>query len=197
MGHPPRRTKRYEKPKKLWDATRIKEEKAFKLEYGLKNMRELWKMQTILRKVRREARRLLSRKGSGLEKRTEQLLNRVKSFLVSGEVSLDDILTLTERDILNRRLQTIVVKRGLAKTPGQARQFIVHGHIAVAGQKVNAPSYLVKFDEEKRVDWFKHPIKFASAPASAEEDEAVEENGVETSAAEKREKRQLKKEEKE
>ncbi len=173
MGDPTRRRKLYEKPKKLWNAKRILEESELRDEYGLKNAKELWRMQTILRKIRREARRLLSGKGADAETRAGQLLTRVKNFLISKQdASLDDVLSLSTKDILNRRLQTIVWKRGLAKTQMQSRQLIAHGHVGVDGKRVTAPSYLVKFSEEKQVNWYKHaiavqaPVKAASASAS-------------------------------
>lgn len=159
MGDPRKKRKQYEKPKKVWDKKRIEEEKALREEFGLKNARELWRMQTILRKTRREARRLLSRKGKNIDERTRRLLNRVKSFLLNkSNATLDDVLTLGVRDILARRLQSIVFKKRLAKTMKQARQFIAHGHIAVGGKKISAPSYLVKFGEEESVGWFKKPV---------------------------------------
>ncbi|HLC48176.1 MAG TPA: 30S ribosomal protein S4 [Candidatus Norongarragalinales archaeon] len=157
--------KSYEKPKKLWEKTRIETESKLRQEYGLKNAREVWKMQTILRKIRREARRLLSGKGTDLEQRTRQLVARIQRFLVKKEqLSLDDVLSLTIRDILERRLQTVVYKRHLAKTMRQARQFISHGHIAVKGTKISSPSYLVKFDEEIAVEWYGHAIKVDALP---------------------------------
>lgn len=169
MGDPRKKRKLYEKPKKLWDKRRIEEESKLKEEFGLKNSREVWRMKTILRKIRREARRLLSLKGKSVEARAKKLLERVKSFLIkSQECSLDDVLALEPRDILARRLQSIIFKKGFAKTMKQARQLIVHGHVAVDGKKVSAPSYLIKFGEEDKVNWFKHKLNlFSSAEDNA------------------------------
>ncbi|MEW5955817.1 MAG: 30S ribosomal protein S4 [Candidatus Micrarchaeota archaeon] len=164
MGDPRRRRKLYEAPKKMWDKTRIEEEGKLVKEYGLKSSSELWRMQTILRKIRREARRILSRKGTHLKEREHDLLARVKRFLISKEdVTLDDVLALDTRDILERRLQTIVLKKHFAKTPKQARQFIVHGHVAVGSQRLSIPSYLVKFNEEDAVNWSGEPVAFEAA----------------------------------
>ncbi len=170
MGDPKRLRKKYERPMRLWDAERIEREGKLREEYGLRNARELWKPQTVLRKIRREARRLLSKKGAKIETRTENLLKRVKSFIIrKPEVTLDDILALELRDILERRLQTLVFRKHMAKTPVQARQFITHGHIAVSGNKLNVPSYMVKFSEEHEVDWYGEPIKFGAVAEEAEE----------------------------
>ncbi|MFH0922969.1 MAG: 30S ribosomal protein S4 [Candidatus Micrarchaeota archaeon] len=192
MGNPPKKKKLYEKPKRLWNTARIEEEKALREEFGLKNARELWKMQTLLRRIRREARRLLSEKGASLEKRGEQLLSRVKRFLLrTAEVTLDDILTLTSRDILARRLQSIVFKKHMARSMTQARQFIAHGHVSVNGKKVSSPSYLVSFNEEDAVGWFGKPIeieivKEIEVVKEAAEPKTVEEAVVEEKKAEEK-----------
>ncbi|MGB9576971.1 MAG: 30S ribosomal protein S4 [Candidatus Micrarchaeia archaeon] len=173
MGAPKRKRKLYESPKRLWDKARIEEESKLVEEYGLKNMRELWRMKTMLRKIRREARRLLSKKGTHIEERTTNLLKRVQRFLVNKpEITLDDILSLDTRDILNRRLQTVAHKKHFGRTSKQARQFIVHGHILVNGQKVTAPSYLVKFNEEDKIEWNGNPINFESQPPLPEQKQA-------------------------
>lgn len=169
MGDPVRKSKKFEKPKRLWDKARIEAEKSLRNEFGLKNARELWRVQTLLRRIRREARRLLSGKGAQTEERAKKLLARVtRLFLQKPEASLDDLLSLNVKDILNRRLQSVVVRKGFAKTMHQARQFITHGHVAIAGRKVSAPSYLVSFDEESGVDWFKKPVMVESTPPVAE-----------------------------
>src|SRR5438094_4069175 len=45
--------------------------------------------------------------------------------------------------ILESRLDNVVYRAGLARTRRQSRQFVVHGHFLVNGQKVNIPSYRV------------------------------------------------------
>ncbi|PYU16955.1 MAG: 30S ribosomal protein S4 [Acidobacteria bacterium] len=50
--------------------------------------------------------------------------------------------------MLERRLDSVVCRMGLASSRAQARQFILHGHIRVRGRKVNIPSYLVDVGEE-------------------------------------------------
>ena len=173
MGDPGRLRKRFEGPKRLWHKKRIEDEKALKDEFGLKNARELWRMQTILRRIRREARRLLSSKGKDLERRTEQLLGRAKKFLIRNpDAKVDDVLLLTTKDILGRRLQTIVARKQLSKTVKGARQLITHGHIAVNGNKVSSPSYLVSFAEEDHISWFKKPIQLAAPTENAAKGEA-------------------------
>ncbi len=50
--------------------------------------------------------------------------------------------------MLERRLDNVVCRMGLAASRAQARQFILHGHVRVRGRKVNIPSYLVNVGEE-------------------------------------------------
>jgi len=176
MGDPHKRRKLYEKPKRLWDAKRIEEESGLKEEYGLKNSRELWRMKTILRKIRREARRLLSKKGAGLDERAGRLLKRVRSFLLKkADATLDDVLALTTKDMLERRLQTVVVRKKMAQTMKQARQFITHGHVAIGERKVTSPSYIVKFEEEDGVRWHSKPVGAIRQEGEAEA--VISENG--------------------
>ena len=80
----------------------------------------------------------------------KQLLDRLNRIgILHDESELDDVLDLTLEDILERRLQTLVFQRGLAKSIQQSRQLIAHGHIAIDGRRVSSPSYLVLKDEEE------------------------------------------------
>ena len=49
---------------------------------------------------------------------------------------------------LERRLDNVVYRLGLATSRRQARQLVRHGHIQVNGRKVNIPSYEVSAGEE-------------------------------------------------
>ncbi|TRM73320.1 30S ribosomal protein S4, partial [Sulfolobus sp. A20-N-F8] len=88
--------------------------------------------------------------------REKQLVGKLaKIGLLKGENStVDDILSLTEENLLERRLQTLVYKKGLANTVYQARQLIVHGHIAIGGKRVTSPGYIVSVDEEDLIDYY-------------------------------------------
>ena len=54
----------------------------------------------------------------------------------------DELMTLLER-----RLDNVVFRLGLASTRREARQLVNHGHFTVNGKRVNIPSYLVKMDD--------------------------------------------------
>ncbi|MEM3422597.1 MAG: 30S ribosomal protein S4 [Candidatus Bilamarchaeaceae archaeon] len=161
MGDPRRLRNKFSKPKRLWDEDRIKRDTQLKKEYGLKNSSEIWKADEELRKYRREARRLLS---LGEEERladAKKILTKLSRLGIMKGGTIDDILSLSVRDILERRLQTIVYRKGLAKSPKQARQLITHGFISVNGRKVNVPSYLVLAKEEDTIKYTK-PIDLSA-----------------------------------
>ncbi|MFH0817191.1 MAG: 30S ribosomal protein S4 [Candidatus Micrarchaeota archaeon] len=155
MGDPRKLKKKYEPPRKLWDSTRIAEESGLIEEYGLKSMRELWKSKAELGKIRREARKLLS-KGEGGRAQAKQLLDKVVRLGLGTETtSIEDLLSLTIRDILERRLQTQVCKKGFAKSLPQSRQLITHGFISISGKKVSVPGYTVPVFQEKLIGYYK------------------------------------------
>lgn len=152
MGDPRRIRKKYQKPRHPWRADRIEAEKKILREYGLKNKRELWRVETILRNYRRQARNLLALRGEETGKKEKELMQSLKRLgLLKGDATLDDVLALKTRDLLERRLQTVVYRKGLANTIKHARQLIVHGHVTVKGGKVTAPSYMVKAEEEDSI----------------------------------------------
>jgi len=137
MGDPKRLRKTYETPRRPF--AELEEERKLLREFGLKNKRELWKAETILREFRRRARELQGRGNKTEEERLLKKLNEL-GFEVKN---LDDVLKLNVRDILSRRLQTVVYRKGLARSIKQARQLIVHGHIKIKGRRVTFPSFLV------------------------------------------------------
>ncbi len=177
MGDPRRLRKKYEKPFKRWDKQRIIEERKLMDAYGLKNKKELWKLQTILRKYRHMARKLVGMPEEERKEREEILLNKlIKMGLLKPGATLDDVLGLKVEDILDRRLQTQVYKKGFARTIKQARQFIVHGHIKVGDKRIRSPGYLVNIDEEDLIGWYKEPIQvFVETEQKQEEQEEVKE----------------------
>ena len=145
-----RNTKFYETPNHPYQGERIGEESGLIGRYGLKNKQELWRAQSELRSIRREARDLLAEFESAAGE--EQFLARLERYGILGpNDGLGDVLALDVTDILERRLQTVVYRSGLANTPGQARQFVSHGHIRVDGRRVREPSYTVELDEEDAI----------------------------------------------
>ncbi|GAA5979337.1 hypothetical protein JCM11641_005002 [Rhodosporidiobolus odoratus] len=66
---------------------------------------------------------------------------------------LDYVLALKVEDFLERRLQTQVFKAGLAKSIHHARVLIRQRHIRVGKQVVNVPSFVVRLDSQKHIDF--------------------------------------------
>lgn len=148
-------TKGYDTPNHPWQGERISEESGLMGRYGLKNKEELWRAESELRDFRREARRLLGEAqgdADEAEREGEPFLNRLRRLGILNETdSIDDVLSLDTTDVLERRLQTVVYRNGLANTPKQARQFVTHGHIVVGDSRVTAPSRKVATTEEDSV----------------------------------------------
>lgn len=150
-------TKGFETPNHPFQGGRISDEHRLVAEYGLQSKRELWRAESRLRDIRREARALLG-EVQGIESRDRstggEFLTRLRTEGYLGEEDeLDDVLSLEITDILERRFQTQVYRKGLANSIEQARQFINHGHITVDGQRVNEPGYVVDVTEEQLIDY--------------------------------------------
>jgi len=146
MGDPKRIRKKYERSKLMWNTERIERDHELKERYGLRNIRELWMATTEVSRVRRNAREVLS--GRSREAVGKDIISRLSRYgIVGGDAKVDDLLGLSAEQILNRRFQSIVYKRGLAKSIKQARQLITHGFIAINGRKIKSPGYLVPSEE--------------------------------------------------
>ena len=138
MGDPKKQRRKYSKPSHPWQRTRLEEEKIIKNEYSLKNKKELWKMNSLLSKFKAQTKILIRKTGEQGEKETNEFLNKLtKLNLIPANTPIEDVLNLTIKDVLERRLQTVVYRKGLGKTMKQARQFITHGHIIVNNKKNN------------------------------------------------------------
>jgi len=142
--------KKYERPLKPWDKERIEREKELKKIYGLRRKREIWRAEALLRKYRRMAREVIATKDKEKERVLIKKLARLG--ILEENATAEDVLGLTVENFLERRLQTIVFRKGLANTPKQARQFIVHGHVKINGRKIVYPSYLVPKEEEDKIE---------------------------------------------
>ena len=117
MGHPRKARKKYDTPLHPWIADRIKQENKLIKKYGLKNKKEIWKAETMIKKYRRDARELLGLSIEQTAQERQQLLNHLIRYgMLSETAKLEDVLNLTAEDVLRRRLQTFVHKKGLAYT---------------------------------------------------------------------------------
>jgi len=153
VGDPKKPKKKYERPRKPWDRRVLEESTRLAGLYGLRNKRELWRAAYIAGKYRRIARKLLELPKEQRAKSEKIIIGKLQRMGVLGEgAMLDDVLDLSTESILERRLQTLVWRKGFAKTPYMARQLIVHGKVMVAGRRIRQPGYLVPVEEEGLIE---------------------------------------------
>lgn len=141
-----RKHKIYSKPRRAYEAARIKDENETVKKYGLKSKREIWKAEAKIGEIRGRAKALITAD----EEKKQAFFEKLGKMGLKVE-SIADVLALTKEDWLKRRLQTVVFKKGIANTPMQARHLIAHKHIRIAGNAVNIPSYVVNVDEEESI----------------------------------------------
>lgn len=142
--------KKYKRPQIMWDSARIARDKELKKTFGLTRKQEIWKAETLLRKYRRLARSLVATRDKQAEK---DLLTKVVNLgLMDRGAGLDDVLGMNVENVLGRRLQTILIRKGVATTPAQARQLIVHGHVKIGGRKATHPSTIVPTSDEDKIE---------------------------------------------
>ena len=152
MGDPKYPRRAWKKPKRPLNYDLKMEELKTLGTFGLKTKRELWKAHTQLSKLRHQARSLLALREEIRKREEPILMNSLTRIGLVGESStLDDVLNLQVTDLLSRRLQTIVHKTLEFKTPYQARQAVVHGHVMIGDRVINVPSYTVQIAEEKDI----------------------------------------------
>ena len=152
MGDPTTSRKVWKKPKRPLNYDLKMDELKTLGTFGLKTKQELWKTQTELSRVRLQARSLLAlRQEERKQKEPILMQSLTKIGLVDESSTLDDVLNLQVNDLLSRRLQTITQRKLFFKTPYQARQAIVHGHIMIGDSIITIPSYVVKTVEENKI----------------------------------------------
>jgi small subunit ribosomal protein S4 len=149
LGDPKKPRSTYTTPRNPWGVDQLSRELMLVGTYGLRNKRELWKVETELSRIRKQARRLLAAPPETRTKQSSFLIDRLARLgLVGPTASIDDVLSLKVEDLLERRLQTLVWRKGLAKSPYQARQLVSHRHVVISGNVVTKPNYLVARAEE-------------------------------------------------
>merc|ERR1719265_444506 len=118
------------RPACTYEKERLKAELMLVGEYGLKNKRELYRINVALSKIRKAARVLLTYPEKDLRRMVRY------GFLDQDKQQLDYVLALTTDIFLSRRLQTMVFKMGLAKSIHHARVLIRQRHIRIRKQIV-------------------------------------------------------------
>ncbi|MEM4271461.1 MAG: 30S ribosomal protein S4 [Candidatus Pacearchaeota archaeon] len=141
-----RKKSKYKKPRKLYDKNRIEEENRLLAAYGLKNKREIWKADSKISLLRRRAKELITTD----DKMQNRFIEKLKKIGFDVK-DIPSVLALKKEDLLNRRLQTILLKKHNIKNPKEARQLIVHKHVMINDEIVNVPSYIVPKDLEDKI----------------------------------------------
>ena len=183
MGDPKFPSKHYNTPSHPWQKTRIEQERTLTHQYGLKSKKEIWKADTKVREMRRQARKLTAKANDQqAQKEKELLLGKLNRLgMLEQGAALEDILRMSPENILDRRLQTQVYLQGLASTVKQSRQLIIHGHISVEGAVNRVPGMLVTKNQEKNITYSPssalnsdlHPVR-PGAKTSYDDEEIIE-----------------------
>ncbi len=184
MGDPRRQKKKYVTPKRPFDSDRFEQELNLIGTYGLRNKKELWKHKTDLSRYRRQARNLLALSIDERGVQERELVDKlVRTGVLTTEPLLDHVLDLTLDNVLDRRLQTLIFRKGLACSMHHARQLVTHGHIALDGARVTTPRRIITVGEEDRLMFTQksalnsesHPARVAASDAAIRASQPPEE----------------------
>merc|ERR1712226_231242 len=144
-------------PRRPFEKARIDQELKLVGQYGLRCKKEVWRVQLTVAKIRKAARELLTLDAKDPKRLFEgnALLRRLVRIgvLEEDKMKLDYVLALKVESFLERRLQTQVFNLGLAKSYHHARVLIKQRHIRVGKQLVNVPSFIVRLDSQKHIDF--------------------------------------------
>ncbi len=174
MGDPKKQKKKFSTPDHPWRKDRLDAEKEILKQYGLRRKYEVWKMDSMLRKFLNRAKTIIGERSSQSEIEKKQLLEKLYTLgLLKKDSRVEDVLNLTLKDVMERRLQTLLCRKNLARTMIQARQFITHQYVAVGSRKITAPSYLVSIKEEPEIKMLR-AINLMPAQAKAPQTEKKE-----------------------
>jgi len=154
MGDPGKIRKKYRGPSHPWEKTRIDQEKIIKEGYGLKNKKEIWKYTSKIVNLNTKTKKIIAERTfkEQAKKEEKQILEKLQRMgILNADSKIEDVLSLNINKFLERRLQTVVYKKGFAKSIKQARQFITHGHISLNGRSITIPSYNVTTADENNL----------------------------------------------
>jgi len=183
MGDTKRFTNKYDTPSHPWRRDRIEVESALRRDFGLKNSREAWKASTKLKTFKAQIKSFVRMPEAQATIEREALIKKLAKYgLMPEDGNLETVLGYNTEKILERRLQTVIVRRKLARTMNQARQFITHRHVTVDGRVITAPGYLVPVTQESAIAFKvnsnfqdeQHPERMSKEDAAAKRAEEKE-----------------------
>ena len=206
MGDPKKLKKKYSTPVHPWNKADIEESKGYRREFGLRNRTEVLIAESFLKKYKNIAKRLIAQTSKQGEVEKAQMMDKLSrlGLLVAGS-ELDNVLSLEVKDVLNRRIQSIVFRKGLSRTMKQARQFIVHRHVTLDGKDVTSPGVLLSVEDEAKLRFKSrsnlaaedHPerVIVKEVPEEVEETKSEKEEKVEEKAEVKKDTKKTEKKE--
>jgi len=150
-------------PRNPWEKDRLVKELYLLGTYGLKNKRELWTVLATARSDKKHARNLLtSTNHKEFMTQGRALLNRLCRNGIMSSVDFNDeesiraslrvVLNFDLSSYLSRRLQSLVLRAGIARNIHHARLLINHKHIVVKGKVVDKPSVVVRSENEGHIE---------------------------------------------
>ena len=146
----------FKTPRRPYEKERLDSELKLCGEYGLRCKKEVWRVKYTVAKLRKSARGLLTLDEKDPRRLFEgaAILRQCRRIgvLDDQKMKLDYVLALTAEEFLERRLQTQVLKLGLAKSIHHARVLIKQRHIRVGRQVVNVPSFCVRTSSQKHIE---------------------------------------------
>ncbi|MBI4983257.1 30S ribosomal protein S4 [Candidatus Woesearchaeota archaeon] len=152
MGDPRKLKKKYATPQHPWIRSTIEEEKVLKKDYGLVKKKEILIASSFLKKYKDIAKRLIADRTAQGEREKKQMMDKLHKYgLLKTGAGLDDVLSIQLKDVLERRIQSLLFRKGLARSMKQARQFIVHRHIVVGNREITSPGHLLTVEEENQL----------------------------------------------
>ena len=150
-------SKKSKPPRRPFEKERLDAELKLIGQYGLRNKKEIWRVRLALAKIRSTARTLLTKDEKDPSRIFEgqALMRRMIRYgiLEEDKQRLDYVLALSLENFMERRLQTLVFKRGLAKSIHHARVLIRQRHIRVGRQIVNVPSFMVRVESQPHIEF--------------------------------------------
>lgn len=185
MGDPKKLKKKYTKPRHPWSKLAIEEEGKLMKEYGLGKKKEIYAVSSLLKKYKDIAKHLIANTTTQGKKEKQLMLDKLQRIgLISAGADVDQVLKLELKDVLERRIQSIVFRKGLSRSMKQARQFVIHRHVLLGNKEITSPSYIVTTSEESSLI-FKphstlsqadHPERIVIAKPIEEKKEVTEKN---------------------
>lgn len=183
MGDPKKLKKKYNPLAHPWIRSNIEEGKILKKEYGLTKYTEILIASSFLKKYKDIAKKLIADKTAQGEKEKKQMMDKLQRLgLIQTGAGLDEVLSIQVKDVLERRIQSVVFRKGLARTMKQSRQFITHRHITIGNKEITSPGHMLTVEEESNLVFrpssnlasAEHPERVALAGPSPEKKAAIE-----------------------